>query len=219
MCIKLKAEAASQSASITNVEFFADQTNSLGVVAISPFSHVWNGVLTNAVNEGFFLLTAVARDNAGMSATSAPVTVSLVLRPPYSILGMTSPANGAVFATSDTIQMSAELLASPCDTGPEEFFVDTNSVGIVNINGANDTFSDTTPLFSLSVSNLAQGNHKLGVHYLGLGDCVCGTVEIRVVELGLVSPRFGVDGNFTFQVVTSFAGRQNVIEVSTNLLN
>ena len=79
-----------------------------------------------------FALTAVARDSAGMSATSAPVNVYFSLGPQYSVLAMTSPANEAVFAASDTIQISAELLASPCDTGPEEFFVGTNSVGIVN---------------------------------------------------------------------------------------
>jgi hypothetical protein len=31
MCIKLEAEATSPGASVTNVEFFADETNSLGL--------------------------------------------------------------------------------------------------------------------------------------------------------------------------------------------
>jgi len=219
MCIKLKAEATSPGASITNVEFFADQTNSLGAVGIPPFSHVWNGVLTNPVNRDFFALTAVARDSAGLNATSAPVTVYFVVGPPYAILAMNSPTSGAVFAASDTIQMGAELLASPCDTGPEEFFVGTNSVGIVNTNGANETFSDATPVFSLAVSNLAEGNYRLGVQYLGLGPCTCGSVDVRIVKLAAVSPRIAAGTDFQFDVVTSFAGKPNVIEVSTNLLN
>ena len=217
MCVKLKAEAASPGASITNVEFFADQTNSLGSVAIPPFSHVWNGVLTNPVNRDFFALTAVARNNAGLNATSAPVTVFFVVGPPYSVLAMTSPTNGAVFASSDTIQMSAELLASPCDTGPEEFFVGTNSVGIVNTNGRNETFSDATPVFSLAVSNLAEGNYTLGVQYLGLGPCTCGSVNVRVVDLAAISPRIVSGMNLAFDVVTSFSGRANVIEISNDL--
>jgi hypothetical protein len=215
MCIKLKVEATSPGASITNVEYFADETNSLGSVTMPPFCHVWNGVLTN--NLDFFLLTAVARDNAGMSATSDPVNVYFVLRAPYSVLAMTSPADGAVFATSNTIQMSAELLASLCDTGPEEFFVGTNSVGIVNTNGHNETFSDTTPVFSLAVSNLAVGNYKLAVQYLGFGPCTCGSVEVRVVDLAAISPTIVSGKNLAFEVVTSFSGRANVIEISSDL--
>lgn len=219
MCTKIKAEASSSGASITNVEFLVDQTNSVGIVTNPPFTHVWNGVITNSIYDDFIVLTAVARDSAGMSATSAPVTVYLVLGPPYSILDLTSPTNGTVFATSDSIQLSAELLASPCATGPEEFFVGTNWVGILNTNGSNEAFTDSTPLFSLTVSNLAEGDYEIGVRYLGLGYCTCGTASIRVVKLGLMSPRFGIDRKFTFQVVTSFAGREHEIEVSTNLLN
>lgn len=216
MCIKLKADATSAGASITNVEFFADQTNSLGGVAMPPFSRVWNGVLTNSANRDFFLL---AKDNAGMIATSAPVNVYFVLTAPYSVLAMTSPTNGAVFATSDTIQMSAELLASPCDTGPEEFFVGTNSVGIVNTNGHKETFSDGTPLFSLAVSNLGEGNYRLGVQYLGQGPCTCGSVNVHIVDLAAISPRIVSGKNLAFEVVTSFSDRANVIEISDDLFN
>ena len=217
-CIKIQADAASPGGPITNVEFFIDQT-SIGLATNAPFSVIWNGGgMTNQSGNNF--LTAVASDSAGNKATSAPVLVYPLLSPPFSILKMTSPTNGAVFATTDTIELTAELLASDgCLTGPEEFFVGTNSVGIVNTNGANETFTIATPPFSLTVSNLAEGDHNLGVRILGLNGayCHCGAVNIQVVKLGLVSPRVQVDGSLTFQVVTAFADRQNVIEASTNL--
>jgi hypothetical protein len=222
MRLKIKADATSPNGSITQVQFLALQTNTIGVVTNPPFSFVWH-IGRGITNQHYDLvvLTAVAMDAAGLSATSAPVIVPLVLGPPAPILQMTSPGSGAVFPTSNTIVMSAELLASLCDTGPEEFFVGTNSVGIVNPNGSNETFTAATPEFSMTISNLAEGSYKVGVHYLGAdgGYCSCGAVDVRVVKLAAVSPRIMQGTNFEFDVVTSFEGKRNVIEVSTNLEN
>jgi hypothetical protein len=222
LCIKIKADAISPSDYITRVQFFAQKTNPIGVVTNPPFALLWDlgSGITN-YSGGPLVLTAVATDNRGLSATSAPVNVYLVIQPPFPVLKIASPENGAVFATSANTPLSAELLASLCDTGPEEFFVGTNSVGIVNTNGSNDTFSASTPLFSVTVSNLAEGSYKLGVHCLGAdgGYCSCGSVNISVVKLAVVSPRLGTNGAVAFDVVTSYAGKQNVIEVSTNLLS
>src|SRR5262249_15680926 len=82
--------------------------------------------------------------------------------------------------------------------------------GVVNTNGWNETFMDTTPLFSMSVSNLSEGEYKLGVHYLGLdgGYCRWGSVDIRIVKLAAVSPRIVTGTNFQFDVVTAFAGKR-----------
>jgi len=218
-CVKIKADANSPSGSITNVEFFVDQS-SIGVATNLPFSVIWNGGIPNQSGTPF--LTAVASDSAGNNATSAPVLVYPLLQPPFSIVQMTSPTNGAVFATTDTIELTAELLASDgCQTGPEEFFVGTNSVGIVNPNGANEVFTVATPPFSVTVSNLVEGENQLSVRLLGVfeANCRCGCVYIRVVKLGLTSPRLQADGSLAIEIITSFVGMQHTIEASTNLLN
>jgi hypothetical protein len=168
------------------------------------------------------VINAVATDSFGLNSTSAPVSLRVYFgRPESPIIAITTPQNGAVFAEPAAFPLSAEMLASLGNTGPEEFFVGTNSVGVVNTNGMNEAFTATTPPVSMTLSNLSEGSYKLGVHDLGLngGLCFCDPINISVVKLALVSPRFGTNGGVTFDVITSYAGKKNVIEVSTNLLS
>jgi len=44
-------------------------------------------------------------------------------------------------------------------------------------------------------------------------------VNIRVVNLGVQLPRLTLDGRFQFDIVTSYPGRQTVIQASENLLD
>jgi hypothetical protein len=220
--IKIEANATSPSGSISQVQFLA-QTNVIGVVTNAPFNLVWSiGVgITNPIYDRL-VLSAVATDTAGLTTTSAPVTVYMTDgRPPSPFLRITSPQNGSVFAAPATFLVGAELLASVGDTGPEEFFLGTNSVGVVNTNGRNETFTVSTPSFSTAVSNLVEGSYQLSVQYLGSDGayCPCQPINIRVVKLAALSPNIGPDGRFGFEIVTSFPGKQNVIEVSTNLVN
>jgi len=59
------------------------------------------------------------------------------------------------------------------------------------------------------------------VHYLGENGeyCACNQIlrSIRVVRLGIHSPRRTPAGHAQFEVVTAFPGRPNIIETSPNL--
>ena len=222
LCLKIKVDAESPAGAISEVRFLAQTNNLIGVVTNPPFSLVWEvgmGITNHEYNP--LVLTAVATDTTGLSATSAPVILPIVIEPPTPVLQLASPKNGAIFATTDTILFTAELLASMCDTGPEEFLIDTNSIGILNQNGSNEMFTAATPLFSTYVSNLAEGDYQFRVRYLGFdgGLCTCGSAQVRVTRLGLAWPRLGTNGNVNFDVVTSFVGKPNIIEYSTNLLD
>ena len=217
--LKMKAVVTSSNAGIVRVEFLGD-TNLLGVVTNAPFNFVWNvgsgfGSNLSYVPRSF---SAVATDSLGRQATSASV------RPifyggaiPSPIVAITSPPNGAIFTAPATFPVVAELLASTGDTGPEEFFLGTNSLGIVNTNGLTDTFTVDTPPVSVTVSNLTEGDYTLRVAYLGANGCFCSSVTIQVVKLAAVSPTITADGRFRFDVVTTFPGVQHIVEVSTNL--
>lgn len=222
LLIKIKAEAFSHGGSIAQVQFF-DRTNLIGAVTNPPFNLLWS-VGSGMTNADYvpLILNAVATDNLGLSSTSAPVSLRVYVgRPEGPIAGITSPQNGAVLAAPATFLLSAEVLASLGDTGPEEFFIGTNSVGIVNSNGMNEMLSATTPPVSITLSNLFEGSYNLAVDYLGLNGryCFCDSINISVVKLAVISPRLGTNGAVAFDVVTSYARRQNVIEVSTNLLS
>jgi len=64
---------ASDNAGVTQFQFF-DGTTSLGIDTTNPYAVSWN---TTATSHGLHTLTAVARDYAGNSTTSAEVLVSV----------------------------------------------------------------------------------------------------------------------------------------------
>ena len=45
------------------------------------------------------------------------------------------------------------------------------------------------------------------------------SINIRVANLGVQSPRLALEGRFQFDIVTSYPGRQTVIQASENLLD
>jgi hypothetical protein len=66
--------AASGSAGIASVQFILDGANLGPAVTASPYQTTWN---TSTATNGTHLLTAVALDTAGNSATSAPISVNV----------------------------------------------------------------------------------------------------------------------------------------------
>jgi len=142
-------------------------------------------------------------------------------RPGVPVVEIVSPGNGALFPTPASFVFSAELLATPeTDTGPIEFFIGTNSVGLVD----NDpNFTATMPLSAVTISNLVEGDYPLTVRFRGINGfyCPCDreTNTVRVVKLGVQQPCLRPDGRFQFEVVTSFPGKQTTIESSPNLLD
>jgi hypothetical protein len=85
------ADAEDVDGTITNVEFFLWATNKLGEVTNEPYFTVLTNVLT-----GTYLFTAVATDNLGARGTSAPVSVTVIDRPPLSLVSamIRDPATG-----------------------------------------------------------------------------------------------------------------------------
>jgi hypothetical protein len=215
--IKIKAEAEDTDGSIAQIEFYAD-TDLIGVATNSPFNAVWEVKQRPFTIFGFWNLKAVAIDNLGIKTESVPITIHYATtQPTVTVLPITAPANGAVFPSPATFVFSAELLASNGENGPIEFFIDSNSVGLVNPGGL---LTATTPPASVTVKDLEEGEHKLTVRYPNFpAYCTCNgtTNTIRVVKLGLRLPMRTADGYLQFEGVTSFPGRQTTIQTSANL--
>jgi hypothetical protein len=72
----IHASAGNTNGIVAQVAFYAG-TNRLAIVTNAPYSFIWTNALA-----GTNLLTAVATDALGVSATSAPVTVTVNLPPP-----------------------------------------------------------------------------------------------------------------------------------------
>ncbi len=91
--ILIAASASDPDGIVTNVQFFANGAK-LGEAAKSPFTFNW----TDAT-PATYLLTAMAFDNAGASAKSAPVQIIVLNAPPPGLL----IATGSVWKYWDTV--------------------------------------------------------------------------------------------------------------------
>ena len=185
----------------------------IAVVTNPPFN------IVTQLGKGYVSLQAVAVDNQGATAESRIIGVYAgLLRACSPVVEIISPRNGAYFAAPATFVFSAEVLASCIDAGPVEFFIGTNSVGLVN---GTRYLMATTPPASVTVSNLEAGEYKLNVQYReqhGLY-CPCSRITntIHVVNLGVEYPRLTPAGQFQFEVLTSFPGVKTIVQASPDL--
>jgi hypothetical protein len=125
-----------------------------------------------------------------------------------------------VYPALGTVEFTAELLASWGEAGPVEFFVGTNSVGLVDQGGL--LAADTAPV-TVTLTNLSEGIYPFTVRYRGVGgmDCACflKTNTIRVVQVGLRQPSVNPDGGLGFEVVTAFPGKPLLIQSSEDFVS
>lgn len=214
--IKIKASAADLDGSIASVSFYAE-TNFIGTVTNPPYEIIWpvEQYCDFRCPVSFrYNLIAVAQDNRGAQTESKPVRIGVSeTRPASASFEIISPANGSTFPEPGSFTFSAEMLAGAV-ASEVEFFVGTNSLGIVH----SGPFTIATPPLSVTVTNLAEGEYDLTIR--GFNDCqncIFLSNTIRVVKLGITSPRRNYFGYAEFDVVTSFPGRKTIIEASPNL--
>lgn len=218
--IKIKVDTSDADGDVAVVNFYANSIPIRCSFYGNSFGPAWKvGELYGESLASNIVLTAVAVDNRGMSMTSAPVTLSVSSNLPASpIIQIISPSDNTMLPAHTDFEFSAEVLASTGDAGPIAFVVDEVPVGRAE---GEKILAGWTPKSSITISNLAEGDHRLTVQYLGtnLMFCTCRrfTNTIHVVKLGVHSPRRTLDGHAQFDVVTSFPGRKTIIEASPNL--
>jgi hypothetical protein len=168
--LTLTASAYDPDGTVTQVEFFQG-TNSLGVVTTPPLVYVtnWWGVFpirspysltwSNAPL-GTFTLTAVATDNAGVMATSAPATISLVSDLPPRVR-IEAPFNGATFRAPANIHIVAAANDADGSVTNVEFFAGTNSLGSVASPTVVNLWGRTVRLYSLTWAQAPAGSYAL----------------------------------------------------------
>jgi len=101
--VSITANASVSSGSVTNVQFFAG-ANSVGSKTSAPFT-----VTANGLAAGSYALKAVATAG-GISATSAPVNISVVVPVDTSLSGTTATVNNQfVFSYSSTPGLRYEV--------------------------------------------------------------------------------------------------------------
>ena len=139
---------ASDNVGIASVQFQVDGANVGSALTSAPYNFSWN---TTSVSNASHMLTAVAKDAAGNTATSAVVTVTVNntdTTPPT--VSITSPANNAT--VNGTITVSATA---------------SDNVGVASVqlqvDGANVGAADTTAPynFSWNTTSVSNASHTL----------------------------------------------------------
>ena len=113
--ITINVAASDSDGSVSEVQFF-EGSKLLVTDTTSPYSFNWNNV-----SAGNYILTATAIDNEGLTATSAPVsiTVSPNQLPTVSI---TSPSSGAIFTSPANITITANATDVDGSISKVEFY-------------------------------------------------------------------------------------------------
>jgi plastocyanin len=146
--ILIHASASDNTGTITQVQFFTNNV-SIGTVTNPPYDFLLTSVAT-----GSYALKATATDNNGAVATSPLVNITVggaqTNLPPT--VAITEPTNGARFPANATITVSASANANApgSQISKVEFFLGTNSVGVI--------FAGP---FQISLSNLLPGSYRL----------------------------------------------------------
>ncbi|PWU14996.1 MAG: hypothetical protein C5B50_16185 [Verrucomicrobia bacterium] len=166
------ASAYDPDGSVVSVQFFVG-TNSLGVVPTPPVIYVTNDdgifpikqpyclIWTNK-SVGAFTLTAVATDNGGLTATSAPVHVTVVSDLPPKVR-IETPYYGAMFRQPVNIKICAQAYDPDGTVTNVEFFAGTNDLGSVTtpILVTNWWGDEVQSLYCLTWSNAPVGSYRL----------------------------------------------------------
>ena len=141
---------ASDDRGVVGVQLLLDGSPLGAEDTAAPYSVTWD---TLAANNGSHVLSATARDAAGNTATSAPITVTVFNAPPDTTpptASVTAPQAGATVAGTVTLQATAG-----------------DDVGVVGVTFAIDGVvtgaEDTTAPYSLAWSSAAVANGPHGV--------------------------------------------------------
>src|SRR5205809_651817 len=143
-----ESASASDNVGVVGVQFRLDGANRGGEDTAAPYSIPFDPTTTS---NGQHTITAVARDAAGNSKTSAPVTVTVANAPPPDTtpptVSITSPANGQTISTTVTVSANA-----------------SDNVGVVGVqfrlDGANLGGEDTAAPYSIPFDPTTTSNGR-----------------------------------------------------------
>ena len=168
--VEVEAAAFDPDGTVASVKFFSG-SNSLGTVTAPPVMFVTNRWGVFPIKEPFSLtwsnapvgahvLTAVASDNGGATATSAPVSITIVTDLPPRV-HIESPENGSSYLAPATIKIRADASDPDGSVAKVQFFAGTNSLGVVTtpVVVTNEEFVDSDYL--LTWSNAPAGTYTL----------------------------------------------------------
>jgi hypothetical protein len=134
--ITIGVSAIDRETTVTNVEFYANTTR-LGQDTTAPYSFPWN-----SVPAGSYTLRAVAVDDTGLVATSAPVSITVSANTAAPTVFAKTPAPGTV---TNLTQITVTFSKPVTGVDAADFLVNGGPATGVSGSGSNYTFTFPQP--------------------------------------------------------------------------
>jgi hypothetical protein len=184
---------ATDNVGVVGVQFKLDGAILGAEVKTAPYTVAWN---TAAATPGTHTLTAVARDAAANTATSAPITVTVTGGGTAGNVIWTSPVNVAVTGNTitknggcngcwDAGAISQQSIASGAGTSSAQFTMSSGGVGTVGLSIANTTVNANDITFGLRFSATYVEVRETGA-WMNSWNVAAGDVHKVAVESGVV---------------------------------
>ena len=141
--IVVTANAASADVQIASVAFYQGATK-LGTSTTAPYSYTWKNAPV-----GSYLITAVATDTLGLTATSAASSLTLVADQLPTVT-ITSPASGTTYPANPTITLTASAGSTTSSVTSVAYYQGSTKLGSV-----------TTSPYSYSWKKPAAGSYTV----------------------------------------------------------
>lgn len=143
--VSLAANARDDDNYVSRVDFYSDGSliGTASNTAANLYAFTWNNAAV-----GGHVITAVATDGVGATATSAPINITILNAAPTA--SITSPSNGALYTAPASIVVNATAADSGGSVAKVEFFRDTTLIG-----------TDMTSPYSITWSNAPPGTYSL----------------------------------------------------------
>ena len=101
---------------VSRVDFYAGSTL-LGSSWSAPYAYAWRDVVA-----GSYVVTAVARDSAGLTATSAARTITVTPQPQPPVVSLSTPAPGTAFTAPAVVDIAAAAMDADGFVSRVEFY-------------------------------------------------------------------------------------------------
>lgn len=165
--ISLTATATDAGGSVAKVEFFNGATK-LGEDATSPYSYNWTNV-----SAGTYTVTARATDNAGLTATSGPITIT-VNNNQAPVVVIISPDDNSNYSAPASITIEAMASDPDGSVSKVEFYNGTAKLG-----------EDLSNPYSFTWSSVPAGSYGITVRAtdnLGATGSATITLDVNVIS-------------------------------------
>jgi hypothetical protein len=188
---------ATDDVGVAGVQFRLDGAALGAEDTAAPYLLPWNS--TSAAN-GTHTLTAVARDAAGNSATSAPVSVTVSNVPPDTTsptVSITSPGSGATLSGNVTVSANA---SDNVGVAGVQFRLDGAALGVEN----------TIAPYSISWNTTATAN---GTHTLGavVRDAAGNTASASTINVSVANGSGGGGSQVVWMALTNVTAQGSVL--------